>query len=93
MSSKLKGRTGAADRGMVSTAPAGRRSRGWRVLWRLLHEDRGQDLVEYALLTAIVGIAGILALESVSGKMETAYRGWNDAVQAAWEPCPPGGCT
>ena len=56
---------------------------------RLLSDDRGQDLVEYALLTAIIGISGLLILSTISTKMGTTYSGWNTAGQNAWQPCPP----
>jgi len=49
----------------------------------------GQDLVEYALLTAIIGISGLLILSTISTKMGTAYSGWNTAAQNAWQPCAP----
>jgi Flp pilus assembly pilin Flp len=52
-------------------------------------DDSGQDLIEYALLTAIIGISGLLVLSTFSGKMGTAYSGWNTAAQTAWQPCPP----
>ena len=59
-----------------------------------MRDDRGQDLVEYAVLTAIVGLSGILAFSAFSGRMGTAYGEWNEAAQDAWEPCGPGagGC-
>ena len=56
---------------------------------RVLTDDRGQDLIEYALLTSIIGIAGLLALSSLSGKMGTVYSSWDTAAQDAWQPCPP----
>ena len=52
-------------------------------------DDRGQDLIEYGLLTAIIGVAGLLALSAISTKMGAAYNGWNTASQNAWQPCPP----
>ncbi len=52
-------------------------------------DDGGQDLIEYAILTAIIGIAGLLFFSTFSTKMGTAYSGWNTAGQAAWQPCPP----
>jgi Flp pilus assembly pilin Flp len=55
----------------------------------VIADDSGQDLIEYALLTAIVGIAGLLALSTLPTKMGTAYSGWNAAGQNAWQPCPP----
>lgn len=60
-----------------------------RVL-RLLVEDDGQDLLEYALLTGIVGAAAVAILPVITGKMGTAYTNWQQAAQNAWEPCAPG---
>lgn len=56
---------------------------------RIVTDDRGQDLIEYALLTSIIGIAGLLALSSLSGKMGAIYSSWDTAGQNAWQPCPP----
>jgi Flp pilus assembly pilin Flp len=56
---------------------------------RCLSDDSGQDLIEYALLTAIIGISGLLVLSTISTKMGAAYSGWNTAGQNAWQPCPP----
>ena len=56
---------------------------------QFISDDRGQDLIEYALLTAIIGISGVLILSTLSTTMGTAYKGWNTAGQNAWQPCPP----
>ena len=56
---------------------------------QLSTDDRGQDLLEYALLTAIIGISGLLILSTLSTTMGTAYGSWNTAGQNAWQPCPP----
>ena len=56
---------------------------------RVIADDSGQDLIEYALLTAIVGISGMLILSTLLTTMGTAYSGWNAAGQSAWQPCPP----
>jgi Flp pilus assembly pilin Flp len=55
----------------------------------VIADDRGQDLIEYALLTAIIGISGVLILSALSTTMGTAYEGWNTAGQNAWQPCAP----
>jgi Flp pilus assembly pilin Flp len=55
----------------------------------VLADDGGQDLIEYALLTAIIGIAGLLALSMLPTTIGTAYSNWNTAGQNAWQPCPP----
>jgi Flp pilus assembly pilin Flp len=56
---------------------------------QFVSNDSGQDLIEYALLTGIVGISGVLILSTLSTTMGTAYKGWNTAGQNAWQPCPP----
>jgi Flp pilus assembly pilin Flp len=52
-------------------------------------DDSGQDLIEYALLTAIIGISGVLILSVLSTTMGTSYASWDAAGQNAWQPCPP----
>ena len=53
-------------------------------------DDSGQDLIEYALLTAIIAISGVLILSTLSdARWAPAYIGWNTAGQNAWQPCPP----
>lgn len=68
-------------------------ARGLRnLITRLRREDRGQDLVEYGLLTAIIGISSLLLFTTFQPRMASVYLGWNTAQEAAWEPCDPGGC-
>ena len=55
----------------------------------VIADDSGQDLIEYALLTAIVGISGVVIFSTLSTTMGAAYSGWNSAGQNAWQPCPP----
>jgi len=56
-----------------------------------VHDERGDDLVEYALLAGLIGLVGVLAFNTVSGRMSNAYTGWNANAQSQWKPCPPGG--
>ena len=60
-------------------------------LWcrRLFADDRGQDLIEYALLAAIIGIAGLLALQQFSGKVGNAFSNWGGQVYNEWKPSSP----
>jgi Flp pilus assembly pilin Flp len=60
-----------------------------RVLSRLVRAKSGQDLIEYALLTGIIAIAGILVFPTIQTKMAATYQAWNDGAQAAWQPDPP----
>jgi Flp pilus assembly pilin Flp len=52
-------------------------------------DDSGQDLIEYGLLTAIIGVAGLLAFSTLATTMGAAYSRWNTAGQNAWQPCAP----
>jgi Flp pilus assembly pilin Flp len=56
-----------------------------------VRDDSGVDMVEYALLSALVGLAGIV-LYNLSTNMGTTYGNWNNNAQTQWVPCPPGGC-
>jgi Flp pilus assembly pilin Flp len=55
---------------------------------RLLTDDRGQDLIEYALLTALIAVAGMALIPSILAGMGRAYSGWNANSQAI-APMPP----
>ena len=62
---------------------------GGRLLRQFDRDDGGQDLLEYALLTGIIAIAGILFFPTIQSSMANAYREWNDNAQAIWEAPPP----
>ena len=51
------------------------------MLRSLIFDDRGQDLIEYALLSALIGIVGILAWTNVGTAIFTTYSGWDTNVQ------------
>ena len=44
-----------------------------RMLERILHEDDGQDLVEYALVAALVSVISVVAIESVGAAIKQHY--------------------
>lgn len=56
---------------------------------QLVAAEDGQDLIEYALLTGMAAIVGILMFPTIQSKMADTYRGWNDNAQAIWETPPP----
>ena len=58
---------------------------------RLVRDESGQDIIEYALLTAAIGIVGVVAWQSINGGIGTAYSGWDSGTQNLWEPPDPGG--
>lgn len=48
---------------------------------RWLVDERGQDLVEYALLTAAIGFTSLLAVNFLGGAMRDTYVSWDSAGQ------------
>ena len=62
------------------------------VLERLLREDSAQDLLEYALLSVFIGLAGIAAFNGISAAIGDWYGTSNSNVNSLWEsPDPAGG--
>jgi Flp pilus assembly pilin Flp len=62
------------------------------LLSRLFAEDTGQDMVEYALLAAFIGIAGWAILMTLPTVMGAAYASWIDptnGVPGRWDPPEP----
>lgn len=64
-------------------------------LWRkVIADESGQDLVEYALMASFVGVAGYLVLMSLGVDIFNVYESWLDptvGVPSVWEPPPPSG--
>lgn len=58
---------------------------------RLANEDSGQDVVEYALLTAFFGLVALAAWTSVRDALAVSYGGTTSGVQGLWDPPPPSG--
>ena len=66
-----------------------------QVLRAFIRDERGQDIVEYALLGALVGIASILTWQQVVLRVGIAYGAADTGVQnlSACTPNPDGsGC-
>jgi Flp pilus assembly pilin Flp len=55
----------------------------------LLADDRGQDLVEYAIASAVVAVGTLVVALAILASMGTRYSAAVTNVQTAWEPCPP----
>jgi pilus assembly protein Flp/PilA len=63
---------------------------GVRVLFcRLLREESAQDLIEYALLSAFIGLAGIAAFNGISGAIGSWYGQSNTNLNGIWESPEP----
>jgi len=62
---------------------------------RFLCDDTGQDVVEYALLGALIGIAAILTWQQIATTVGVVY-GAADGAQQGLSACTPdpggGGC-
>jgi Flp pilus assembly pilin Flp len=56
---------------------------------RLLLDDTGQDLIEYALLTGLIAVGTVLLFSLLAAAMKASYNSSNTASQNAWEPGPP----
>ena len=61
------------------------------IVRRLLADDAGQDLVEYALLTAAIGLAGAAIFPVLLSSIATAYTNWGGNVNSIWVPPAPSG--
>jgi Flp pilus assembly pilin Flp len=56
---------------------------------RLIREETGQDLMEYALLGAFIGVVGILAWRGIVTQVGARYTEFNANVPLYWEPPDP----
>jgi Flp pilus assembly pilin Flp len=66
---------------------------GWwlvRVWRRLLGDEGGQDLVEYALLLSLFGLACLAAWDLIRNGVGASYTGTKTGIQGLWDPPPPG---
>jgi pilus assembly protein Flp/PilA len=42
----------------------------WAQIWR---DENGQDLIEYALVVALIALAATVGMSAVAGKINTAF--------------------
>jgi Flp pilus assembly pilin Flp len=59
------------------------------LLVRLITEEHGQDLIEYALLTAAVSVATVLGIAALGSAVNSVYTAWDTRTQDLWEPQAP----
>jgi Flp pilus assembly pilin Flp len=59
------------------------------LLLRLLHDESGEDLVEYAILAAALGFGTYGAWVIVQNAIQDAYGRWDTNQQNLWEPPDP----
>jgi Flp pilus assembly pilin Flp len=56
---------------------------------RLLAEEAGQDLLEYALLTTLVGLLGAASADFIRSAIAFVYGTWVSTTNNLWESPPP----
>jgi pilus assembly protein Flp/PilA len=49
----------------------------------LLLEESGQDLIEYALVAALVGLGAVVSMGSLKNSISNAFNGVGNALTAA----------
>ena len=59
------------------------------LLQRLALDDDGQDVIEYALLTVGIGLAGIAVWPAIAAAVGDAYELIDGNTQNLWETPPP----
>lgn len=60
---------------------------------RLVSDDTGQDVIEYALLTASIGLVGIAMWPAIVTTIGDVYEALDTDTQNLWEAPNPGGGT
>lgn len=58
---------------------------------RLLRDERGQDIIEYVLLTAALGITSIAVWPIISASIGQSYQQLDTNTQDLWVPPNPAG--
>ena len=56
-----------------------------------LADDSAQDLVEYALLGAFIGVVSVLVWQNIVTLLGERYEDFNTNVPTLWEPPDPAG--
>ena len=59
---------------------------------RFIADEDAQDLIEYALLSTVIGFAGAAAFQLIMNAIGTTYGKWDTSVNGLWNtPDPAGG--
>jgi len=56
-----------------------------------VREENGQDVIEYGLLSAFIGIVAIAVWIGIQANLQAAYIDYDSDVQNLWESPNPGG--
>jgi pilus assembly protein Flp/PilA len=49
----------------------------------LIHDESGQDMIEYALVAALVGLLGVGAIKSMSNALHNTFNSTGNALTSA----------
>ena len=60
-----------------------------RLILRFWSDEAGQDLIEYALLTATIGLAGAAVWSVMDTAISNTYTGNVDSANMQWESPAP----
>ncbi len=55
----------------------------WNILKSLQREESGQDLIEYALIAALIGLAAVVGMKSVGTAIQAAFTSVNTNLNSA----------
>ena len=54
-----------------------------QLILKLAREDSGQDLIEYALVAALVGLGAVASMQSLANSIGTTFNGIGNALSNA----------
>jgi pilus assembly protein Flp/PilA len=54
-----------------------------RLLKRLVKEDSGQDLIEYALVAALVGLGSVAAISGLTNSLQNTFNAIGSGLSSA----------
>jgi len=54
-----------------------------QLLKNLIAEESGQDLIEYALVAALVGLGSVASMNGLAGSIANAFNGVGNALASA----------
>lgn len=62
------------------------------MFFRFIGDESGQDIIEYALLAAFIGVCAVVAWTNIPPKIAAAYSNWDASIQDLSDCTPdPGG--
>jgi len=53
------------------------------LLRQLIHDESGQDLIEYALLAALVGLSAVVSMKGLSNSIKNTFNGIGSQLATA----------